>query len=1082
TRIWDAASGQCLKILSAVSFPAARLKGHNIAQLLFDTADDPNNPLAPSRFITQQPAETPGAINSKINRGIKKIAGLGGVGFFEGVITILSFSVLPVFWSVWKLLALNGHLATAPPAFSLWLVVPFILIYTAIFVYLTFKVFNFFHLRFGVLEIPESKNNTEVARAATKTAMSAFFGLIFALPGVGFLFLSQSSVGLWTGWVLIGLGILVGGTLHGMKNRFKNNPTIISSWVSVVISLVPIFFAVLFSTTYDWRSVLAQESLLENNKSYNSVLLSFAGFLFGFVVLIVTKGFFMKGTSVWKKPSMKDVFSHGYISLVFFGFFISGILHVLNIWANSFVESTEHIVGAFLAIPLSVIYARLNRQTPEDEPLKIFNQLPVLLILIGVPLLDWGMKFLALYVLEGNVLLHVVPAVIGRVIVYQSLAVIIFLLSRKFRVPSALALIIAGGLANSSESYVWQGALDPLFVFGGYPNIADIAIWVGLAILFKDIFLWLLTKKVEFFSKRETRIHFMKNVLAAFSLGMILMAPYVSHWMGMVRPMKDPLSPSKMINLFPSSTIGTFKDGEEKEFEDFKYAVLLGAPNHTALREEIWSRYAKFPEESLRFIEKLKSVFTEKDLDDVKNFSGFLVNQGDIKSEDNDKREMVYLEYLLRLEGLILINNVDRYKNDPHFFNKMTQISRDDFFQYEGPLKELLDNDLGEKYFLQLPEADLRRFSGMKTAQASQRLPGWFVKKIQLASEKAVKEKLAREKILLDKLFNSDPQRLIAALDIFEQLAALSPREYKEINFELARTEWWLKGDIREPLKSVPNSTLEKLIELSKLVKQNKDSDLLFYLLNEKERREKKKDVPGDVNSKVFLENMNAILGNHWQKLSEMKSNGVLLVNFSPEQMDKFLTEFDKELEGRVVPANVSWSDLLNGVWALSLSQGEGIPNNDAFVLVGENSDEEVARIKELRQKLPKDKKILVVAKDSQFYSEKLKDVLPGEAFIHDTDGLFNKENEIELAKLKEIASKYNLIQSHFVALTAGGAALSALENTSDLVELNLLKAELESLGFDWSPLDAWTQGMPAVGSLGVINILRVATAAWRHA
>ncbi|MFN0117937.1 MAG: sigma factor-like helix-turn-helix DNA-binding protein [Elusimicrobiota bacterium] len=186
-------------------------------------------------FGTPNPA-VPGAINDKFNRSVMRISKflgfgsqgqLAAVGFFEGALRQMGLYVLfpSIIWGIFKTLNLSGHLSTAPPVLLLVSVILLLSVYTFLFIELSRRYFYNQHLNKGVITSNGPvTNNSEVARAATRTASWGYAGLLFSLPGFLLVFLSTDPLWIVTGWVFVGTGAIVGGVLHGWKNAKSRIP------------------------------------------------------------------------------------------------------------------------------------------------------------------------------------------------------------------------------------------------------------------------------------------------------------------------------------------------------------------------------------------------------------------------------------------------------------------------------------------------------------------------------------------------------------------------------------------------------------------------------------------------------------------------------------------------------------------------------------------------------------------------------------------------------------------------------------------------------------------------------------------
>ncbi|MFN0116758.1 MAG: hypothetical protein ACKVQC_00505 [Elusimicrobiota bacterium] len=172
------------------------------------------------------PSEHPGAINDSFNRFVMRVANFFGVstsgqwavvGFFEGAFRQMGFYVLfpSIFLGVFKFLNLSGHWAMAPPL----IVGLFLFLYTAFFLVFSIRYFYKQHLNKGVITLTGPViNNPKMAHLSTWTAAWGYMGLLLAIPGFLIVFFSSDLVGIIIGWLFIGMGVIIGGFMHGRKN------------------------------------------------------------------------------------------------------------------------------------------------------------------------------------------------------------------------------------------------------------------------------------------------------------------------------------------------------------------------------------------------------------------------------------------------------------------------------------------------------------------------------------------------------------------------------------------------------------------------------------------------------------------------------------------------------------------------------------------------------------------------------------------------------------------------------------------------------------------------------------------------
>jgi len=226
-------------------------------------------------------------------------------------------------------------------------------------------------------------------------------------------------------------------------------------------------------------------------------------------------------------------------------------------------------------------------------------------------------------------------------------------------------------------------------------------------------------------------------------------------------------------------------------------------------------------------------------------------------------------------------------------------------------------------------------------------------------------------------------------------------------------------------------------------------------------------------------------------RLRDLNSEGIGLAGFQPVQMEEFLKALDEELKGVKLDSNVTWSDLMDFVWNLSF-YGVYNPDRDALVFVGESSEDEVQRIIRLRNRMSKNRRVFVIAREPTYYQEEfaLKSQ-KGITVLKQGSSIIDDNNEINLVALRQILAVVPLLMAragtqgqrgNLVALTTGKAALPSNYDPLNEKAVRSFMAELEQIGLEWAPLSSWMSGLPPMNPLGVGNVWRTALLIWRSA
>ncbi|MBV9080680.1 MAG: hypothetical protein JO102_06135, partial [Elusimicrobia bacterium] len=221
-------------------------------------------------------------------------------------------------------------------------------------------------------------------------------------------------------------------------------------------------------------------------------------------------------------------------------------------------------------------------------------------------------------------------------------------------------------------------------------------------------------------------------------------------------------------------------------------------------------------------------------------------------------------------------------------------------------------------------------------------------------------------------------------------------------------------------------------------------------------------------------------------QLRRLDAKGASLVGFGSVNMNYFKKALEKEMSTTVWPEGTHWRDILRTVWGVNIAnspaRADVARDGDLMIFVGDESEAEAERLKRLRATTPSDRNIYILARDGSYYADRLAKTA-GIEVLAGADGrpLVNENGDIDLNALESLLALRPALRSNrrLVALLGAGASLPRF---ADEKQERALEAQLKRLGIDWSTLDAWIEGLPAVAPVGVMNLIRAAVAAWRSA